>query len=79
MLTPSFGSELTGGRPDTLRAEARYAGTGRRRRRRGRGVRRALGLRLVSAGLRLIGSGIGGTQAANADAPTVASHVSPGR
>ena len=53
-MTPSFGRELSQERRELLRAEA---GRSRRPRRRARShaVRTALGLRLVSAGLHLMG------------------------
>jgi hypothetical protein len=54
VLDPQMGMQLSRERADAVRAEARNAGV-RRRERRPRGVRRAVGVRLVSAGLRLIG------------------------
>ena len=53
---PQIGMQLARARADAVRAEARIAGV-RRRERQPRGVRRAVGVRLVSVGLRLIGGG----------------------
>jgi hypothetical protein len=53
MLTPSVFSEMGPIRAESLRGDARGARPRRGRLRRG-GIRRAVGTRLVSAGLRLL-------------------------
>jgi len=53
-MSPSFGRELSRERAEALRAEAGRGRRGRRARRR-RYVRNAVGVRLVSVGLHLIG------------------------
>ena len=56
VLTPGIASELSKARVEALRAEGAHRRAKTRVRRPGR-VRLALGARVVSAGLRLIGEG----------------------
>jgi hypothetical protein len=54
MIGPSIGRELVRAKMEGLHAEAHRDGRGRRERRAG-GLRHVLGIRLVSAGYRLLG------------------------
>jgi hypothetical protein len=55
MMTPSFGRELSRERAESLTAEGRGGRRSRRARLPRRYVRKAVGVRLVNAGLHLIG------------------------